>query len=109
MADYMEAVSMIIFLLNLITYVGVCCRQATIEVQNIDDYAWLSSSYAPVLKQLEDVEIRKYYFKGASQDAKGTPKLRNPKYLSMLNQLRFYIPEVFPSLNKVTVTQTFQE
>ncbi|RVX08429.1 putative galacturonosyltransferase 10 [Vitis vinifera] len=28
-------------------------------------------------------------------------KFRNPKYLSMLNHLRFYIPEVFPALKKV--------
>ncbi|KAI4374296.1 hypothetical protein MLD38_012307 [Melastoma candidum] len=28
-------------------------------------------------------------------------KLRNPKYLSMLNHLRFYILEVFPELKKV--------
>ncbi|KAH0984465.1 hypothetical protein GBA52_011642 [Prunus armeniaca] len=28
-------------------------------------------------------------------------KFRNPKYLSMLNHLRFYIPEVFPALKEV--------
>ncbi|KAF9618636.1 hypothetical protein IFM89_002331 [Coptis chinensis] len=35
-------------------------------------------------------------------DGGRTPiKFRNPKYLSMLNRLRFYIPEVFPALKKV--------
>ena len=28
-------------------------------------------------------------------------KYRNPKYMNMLNHLRFYLPEVFPKLNKV--------
>ncbi|KAL8544932.1 hypothetical protein ACS0TY_005224 [Phlomoides rotata] len=28
-------------------------------------------------------------------------KFRNPKYLSIMNQLRFYLPEIFPKLDKV--------
>ncbi|CAK9257538.1 unnamed protein product [Sphagnum jensenii] len=82
-------------------FVGNNFRGATIEVQNIDDYTWLNSSYVPVLKQLEDAETRKFYFNGATQTSKGALKFRNPKYLSMLNHLRFYIPEVFPALNKI--------
>ncbi|ERN17793.1 probable galacturonosyltransferase 11 [Amborella trichopoda] len=78
-------------------------KGATVEVQNIEDFSWLNSSYAPVLKQLEDAETQAYYFKGGgnSQDSRVESKFRNPKYLSMLNHLRFYIPNIYPALEKV--------
>lgn len=75
-------------------------KGAAIEVQNIDSFTWLNASYVPVLKQLQDAETQSYYFKGA-QDPKSAVKFRNPKYLSMLNHLRFYIPEVYSALKKV--------
>ncbi|MCO5586708.1 hypothetical protein L7F22_040650 [Adiantum nelumboides] len=75
-------------------------KGATIEVQKIDSFSWLNASYVPVLRQLQDAETRSYYFKGG-QDPKSAVKFRNPKYLSMLNHLRFYIPEVYPALKKV--------
>ncbi|KAG0604392.1 hypothetical protein M758_10G168900 [Ceratodon purpureus] len=78
---------------------------AAIEVQNVDDFKWLNSSYCPVLKQLESSSMKDYYFKAdqANPLAAGTSNLkyRNPKYLSMLNHLRFYLPEVFPKLDKI--------
>ncbi|KAJ7533084.1 hypothetical protein O6H91_13G032700 [Diphasiastrum complanatum] len=74
---------------------------AAIEVQNIDSFFWLNASYVPVLKQLQDSDTQNYYFKTSGQDAKRTFKFRNPKYLSILNHLRFYIPEVYPELEKV--------
>lgn len=78
---------------------------ATIEVQNVDDFKWLNSSYCPVLKQLESSSMKDYYFKADQTNplAAGTSNLkyRNPKYLSMLNHLRFYLPEVFPKLDKI--------
>jgi alpha-1,4-galacturonosyltransferase len=78
---------------------------ATIQVQNVDDFKWLNSSYCPVLKQLESAAMKDYYFKAdhANTLAAGTSNLkyRNPKYLSMLNHLRFYLPEVYPSLDKI--------
>ncbi|KAG9153827.1 hypothetical protein Leryth_005953 [Lithospermum erythrorhizon] len=73
----------------------------TIEVQKFEDFSWLDASYVPVLRQLQDSETQNYYFSGSKVDTKTPIKYRNPKYLSMLNHLRFYIPEVFPSLNKV--------
>lgn len=80
-------------------------KGAAVEVQNVDDFTWLNSSYVPVMKQLEDAETQSYYFKSASgtgaADSKSTLKFRNPKYLSMLNHLRFYIPEAYPKLKKV--------
>ncbi|KAE8664064.1 putative galacturonosyltransferase 10 [Hibiscus syriacus] len=73
---------------------------ATVEVQKFDDFKWLNASYVPVLKQLQDAETQSYYFSGHN-DGRIPIKFRNPKYLSMLNHLRFYIPEVFPALKKV--------
>ncbi|CAI0447279.1 unnamed protein product [Linum tenue] len=64
-------------------------RGATVEVQNIEEFSWLNVSYAPVVKQL-------YY-----EDVSVEPKLRNSKYLFLLNHLRFYIPEIYPQLEKI--------
>eukprot|EP01018_Ginkgo_biloba_P017127 Gb_35749 [translate_table: standard] len=75
-------------------------KGATIELQSVDDFTWLNASYVPVLKQLQDAETQLYYFTGL-QDTRSAVKFRNPKYLSMLNHLRFYIPEVYPALDKV--------
>ncbi|KAK8940435.1 putative galacturonosyltransferase 3 [Platanthera zijinensis] len=78
---------------------------ATVEVQNIDEFKWLNSSYCAVLRQLESAKIKEYYFRAnhpSSLSAENENlKYRNPKYLSMLNHLRFYMPEVYPKLNKI--------
>lgn len=78
---------------------------ATVHVENIDDFKWLNSSYCPVLRQLETASMKEYYFKSDQAttlaDASTNLKYRNPKYLSMLNHLRFYLPEVYPKLDKV--------
>ncbi|KAG5005758.1 hypothetical protein JHK85_024300 [Glycine max] len=42
-----------------------------------------------------------YYFKAHRVTSDSNLKFRNPKYLSILNHLRFYLPEIFPKLNKV--------
>ncbi|KAG2258789.1 hypothetical protein Bca52824_078083 [Brassica carinata] len=76
--------------------------KATIHVENVDEFKWLNSSYCPVLRQLESAAMKEYYFK-ADHPSSGSSNLkyRNPKYLSMLNHLRFYLPEVYPKLNKI--------
>ncbi|XP_019177069.1 PREDICTED: probable galacturonosyltransferase 4 [Ipomoea nil] len=74
---------------------------ATIEVQNVDDFTWLNSSYSPVLKQMGTPSMISYYFKARHADTDSNMKFRNPKYLSIMNHLRFYMPEIFPKLNKV--------
>ncbi|KAF6148394.1 hypothetical protein GIB67_036609 [Kingdonia uniflora] len=78
---------------------------ATIQVENIDDFKWLNSSYCSVLRQLESARIKEYYFKAnhpsTLSDGSENLKYRNPKYLSMLNHLRFYLPEVYPKLDKI--------
>ena len=79
--------------------------KATVNVQNVDEFKWLNSSYCPVLRQLESAAMKEYYFKAAHPTtlASGASNLkyRNPKYLSMLNHLRFYLPQVYPQLDKI--------
>ncbi|XP_047316051.1 probable galacturonosyltransferase 6 [Impatiens glandulifera] len=55
-------------------------KNSTINIQNIDTFTWLSSKYGVVLQ------------KENSHD---------PIYTSALNHLRFYLPDVFPTLNKI--------
>ncbi|XP_077246850.1 putative galacturonosyltransferase 3 isoform X2 [Tasmannia lanceolata] len=78
---------------------------ATIHVENIDEFKWLNSSYVSVMRQLESARIKEYYFKANHPSTLSAGdenlKYRNPKYLSMLNHLRFYLPEVYPKLDKI--------
>lgn len=75
-------------------------KGATIEVQNVEEFTWLNASYSPIMKQLLDPDSRAYYF-GGSQEFNVEPKFRNPKYVLPLNHLRFYIPDIYPQLEKV--------
>ncbi|XVF79940.1 hypothetical protein PTKIN_Ptkin15bG0030600 [Pterospermum kingtungense] len=77
--------------------------KATIHVENVDEFKWLNSSYCPVLRQLETAAMKAYYFKADHPTTSGSSNLkyRNPKYLSMLNHLRFYLPQVYPKLDKI--------
>ncbi|KAF0928352.1 hypothetical protein E2562_003174 [Oryza meyeriana var. granulata] len=78
---------------------------ATVHVENIDNFKWLNSSYCSVLRQLESAWLKEYYFKAhdpsSHSDGNENLKYRNPKYLSMLNHLRFYMPEIHPKLDKI--------
>ncbi|XP_051131967.1 galacturonosyltransferase 8-like [Andrographis paniculata] len=77
---------------------------AHIEVKAVEDYKFLNSSYVPVLKQLESSKLQQFYFENKLENAtKDTTnmKFRNPKYLSILNHLRFYLPEMYPNLHKI--------
>ncbi|CAL5419125.1 unnamed protein product [Camellia sinensis] len=77
-------------------------EKATIHVENVDEFKWLNSSYCPVLRQLESSAMKEYYFKADHSTAGSSNlKYRNPKYLSMLNHLRFYLPQVYPKLDKI--------
>ncbi|KAH6824617.1 Nucleotide-diphospho-sugar transferases superfamily protein [Perilla frutescens var. hirtella] len=77
---------------------------AHVEVRAVEDYAFLNSSYVPVLKQIESANLQRFYFENklenATKDATNM-KFRNPKYLSILNHLRFYLPEMHPKLSKI--------
>jgi alpha-1,4-galacturonosyltransferase len=77
---------------------------AHVEVKAVEDYKFLNSSYVPVLKQLESSNLQRFYFENKLENAtKDTTnmKFRNPKYLSILNHLRFYLPEMYPKLHRV--------
>ncbi|KAB2636593.1 galacturonosyltransferase 8-like [Pyrus ussuriensis x Pyrus communis] len=75
-----------------------------VEVKAVEDYKFLNSSYVPVLKQLENAKLQSFYFENklenATKDATNM-KFRNPKYLSILNHLRFYLPEMYPKLHRI--------
>ncbi|KAL6894910.1 hypothetical protein ACP4OV_007530 [Aristida adscensionis] len=75
--------------------------KATIEVQNIEEFTWLNDSYSPVLKQLGSQSMIDYYFRTDRANSDSNLKYRNPKYLSILNHLRFYLPEIYPKLDKM--------
>ncbi|KNA25929.1 hypothetical protein SOVF_002120 [Spinacia oleracea] len=79
--------------------------KATIHVENVDEFKWLNSSYCPVLRQLESSAMKEYYFKAdhptTISSGASNLKYRNPKYLSMLNHLRFYLPQIYPKLDKI--------
>lgn len=53
---------------------------ATIEILNMDNFKWLDTDYDSRLKN---------------------QGLRDPRYTSPLNHLRFYLPDIFPGLNKI--------
>lgn len=77
---------------------------AFIEVKAVEDYKFLNSSYVPVLKQLESSKLQQFYFENKLENAtKDTTnmKFRNPKYLSILNHIRFYLPELYPKLHRI--------
>lgn len=75
--------------------------EASIEVKNIEEFTWLNSTYSPVLKQLSSPSMIDYYFRTRHAKSDSNLKFRNPKYLSILNHLRFYLPEIFPKIRKV--------
>ncbi|XP_073148507.1 probable galacturonosyltransferase 4 isoform X1 [Henckelia pumila] len=75
--------------------------KATIQVQNVEEFTWLNASYSPVLRQLGSPSMIDYYFKNRRTESDSNMKFRNPKYLSIMNHLRFYLPEIFPKLDKI--------
>ncbi|XP_009792003.2 putative galacturonosyltransferase 9 [Nicotiana tabacum] len=79
-------------------------RQAHIEIKSVEDFTFLTSSYVPVLKQLESAKLQNFYFQNSAENATkdvNNMKFKNPKYLSMLNHLRFYLPEMYPKLHRI--------
>ncbi|KAG0488925.1 hypothetical protein HPP92_007736 [Vanilla planifolia] len=78
-------------------FVGNDYKGCTIEVQSIEEFGWLNASYSPLLKQLSSPETQPNYFTGASEEK----KVRNPKFVLLLNHLRFYIPEIYPLLERI--------
>ncbi|WMV17280.1 hypothetical protein MTR67_010665 [Solanum verrucosum] len=79
-------------------------QQGHIEIKSVEDFTFLTSSYVPVLKQLESAKLQNFYFQNSAENATkdvNNMKFKNPKYLSMLNHLRFYLPEMYPTLHRI--------
>ncbi|KAL5987503.1 putative galacturonosyltransferase 9 [Asimina triloba] len=70
---------------------------AHVEVKAVEDFGFLNSSYVPVLRQLESANLQA---EEAAQDPANV-KFGRFKYMSMLNYLRFYLPEMFPKLHRI--------
>ncbi|KAL6954710.1 putative galacturonosyltransferase 14 [Sarracenia purpurea var. burkii] len=85
---------------------------AIVEVKGVHQFDWLTRENVPVLEAVENHNgIRNYYhgnhIAGANL-SETTPRIfasklqaRSPKYISLLNHLRIYLPELFPHLDKV--------
>ncbi|KAK8711100.1 hypothetical protein V6N13_146398 [Hibiscus sabdariffa] len=82
-----------------------------VEVKGVHQFDWLTRENVPVLKAIENHHgIRNYYHGNhiAGVNLSGTTRAfasklqaRSPKYISLLNHLRIYLPELFPDLDKV--------
>lgn len=69
-------------------------RGAHIEIKAVRDFTFLNSSYVPLLRQQELANSQK-------PSSENTVKFKNPKDTSLLSHLRFYLPEMFPKLQKI--------
>ncbi|KAL2238799.1 UNVERIFIED_CONTAM: putative galacturonosyltransferase 6 [Sesamum indicum] len=56
--------------------------KATVHVESIENFQWLSTKYSVTLQREGSID---------------------PRYISELNHLRFYLPDVFPYLNKIVL------
>ncbi|KAK6128877.1 hypothetical protein DH2020_012251 [Rehmannia glutinosa] len=85
---------------------------AIVEVKGIHQFDWLTRENVPVLEAVENhYGIRNYYhgnhITGANlsdtspRTFASKLQARSPKYISLLNHLRIYLPELFPNLEKV--------
>ncbi|CAD5331768.1 unnamed protein product [Arabidopsis thaliana] len=85
---------------------------AIVEVKGVHQFDWLTRENVPVLEAVESHNgVRDYYHGNHVAGAnltETTPRTfasklqsRSPKYISLLNHLRIYIPELFPNLDKV--------
>uniref|UniRef100_A0A7N0T9E4 Hexosyltransferase n=1 Tax=Kalanchoe fedtschenkoi TaxID=63787 RepID=A0A7N0T9E4_KALFE len=74
---------------------------AYVEVKAVEDFTFINSSYSPVLRQLEKEKYDSESMGDNAAKDSHDVKLRDPKYFSMLNHLRFYLPEMYPKLHQI--------
>ncbi|CAM0949384.1 unnamed protein product [Alopecurus aequalis] len=84
---------------------------AIIEVKGVHQFEWLTKENGPVLEAIETQHIARSRHHGnhlARTTADDSPRVfaaklqaGSPTYTSVLNHIRIYLPELFPSLNKV--------
>ncbi|KAJ7545649.1 hypothetical protein O6H91_08G004600 [Diphasiastrum complanatum] len=84
---------------------------AIVEVKGLHQFDWMTKENIFVLEALEGHQgIRKFYHGDhtVGTDHIDSPKMlasklqaRSPTYISILNHMRIYLPQLFPSLDKV--------
>ncbi|THU45110.1 hypothetical protein C4D60_Mb02t14410 [Musa balbisiana] len=84
---------------------------AIIEVKGVHQFDWLTRENVPVLEAIENHHGVRHHYHGnhiMGTNVSDNPRTfasklqaRSPKYISLLNHLRIYLPELFPNLNKV--------
>ncbi|XP_078435682.1 putative galacturonosyltransferase 14 isoform X1 [Wolffia australiana] len=84
---------------------------AIVEVKGAHQFDWLTKENVPVLEAMERYHAVRDHYHGnhmLGTDVEDSPRVfaskllaRSPKYISLLNHLRIYLPELFPRLNKV--------
>ncbi|KAG9128706.1 hypothetical protein Leryth_022891 [Lithospermum erythrorhizon] len=85
---------------------------AIVEVKGIHQFDWLTRENVPVLEAVENHRAIRNYYHGnhvtGANLSNTTPRnfasklqARSPKYISLLNHIRIYLPELFPNLDKV--------
>ncbi|KAK8334821.1 hypothetical protein V6Z12_A09G012200 [Gossypium hirsutum] len=92
------------FALNLVS-------PAIVEVKGVHQFDWLTRENVPLLDVVDNHNDIKDYYHGShitetnlsDTTRKFASKLevRSPKYISLLNHLRIYLPKLFPDLEKV--------
>ncbi|KAJ9562213.1 hypothetical protein OSB04_007373 [Centaurea solstitialis] len=74
---------------------------AFVEVKAVEEFTFLNPSYVPVLRQMEAAKLLIEDKAGNETEEVKNAKNRNPKHLSMLNHLKFYLPEMYPKLHRM--------
>ncbi|XP_077223393.1 putative galacturonosyltransferase 13 [Tasmannia lanceolata] len=84
---------------------------AIIEVRGVHQFDWLTRENVPVLEAVEKYHMIRNYYHGnhisgailseSPRSYASRLQARSPKYISLLNHLRIYLPELFPNLDKV--------
>ncbi|KAJ7297433.1 hypothetical protein O6H91_Y057800 [Diphasiastrum complanatum] len=78
---------------------------ATIHIECIDSFEWLQSSYCAFINQPGQKTKKVNNFDGCHSSsltsASSNGRYKNPKYTSILNNLRFYLPQLYPKLGKI--------
>ncbi|XP_020240949.1 probable galacturonosyltransferase 13 isoform X3 [Asparagus officinalis] len=82
-----------------------------VKVKGVHQFDWLTRENVPVLEAIENHHAVRSHYHGnhiVGTNVTDNPKVfasklqsRSPKYISLLNHLRIYLPELFPNLDKV--------
>ncbi|KAL9226476.1 hypothetical protein vseg_002285 [Gypsophila vaccaria] len=79
---------------------------AHVEVKAIEDFSFLNPSYVPFLRQIEAAKSRASNAENQTESTAKDDNLKfNYPFLSMLSQLRFYLPEMYPNLHRVLLLE----